>query len=111
MNRFSGRVVVLSLAVMILSSGRAWSASSDSDIRMLYTTGSLPAFNRTSPLSLRLVLADEKGVEVKAVEGFSMYGQWSPDGERIFVELKSEEEYGDVSESMTNRRSLARASG
>lgn len=59
-------------------------APADSKIRMLYD-------RIDSDRQHWLVLADEKGVEVKSLAGFSMYDQWSPDGDRILVQLEDDD--------------------
>jgi Sel1 repeat/WD40-like Beta Propeller Repeat len=78
------RIILSTLALFTLaSSSQAQSpdkqlqqAPANPEIRMLYDVSDANNHHR-------LVLADEKGVEVKSLDGFGMYTQWSPDGSRI----------------------------
>ena len=63
----------------ISAAGTAF-AQTEPEIRMLYSV---------SDPDHRMVLADERGVEIRTAAGFSMYDQWSPDGERILIQLES----------------------
>lgn len=65
-------------------------AQIEPDIRMAYLV-SAPEYRDANGPGHRLVLADENGVEKKTIGGFSMTNQWSPDGERILLQLESPE--------------------